>query len=248
MHSVRRKFSTLLKYAILPAAAVVALAGPVNAAVFDTSLVAPGVYFGTGNANEYFVTNTASNIELGLGTLERFVTPIAPITSTSSTYNVMTGTTTVAGKTGAAWDFEFSINTNANGTGDGTLAGITSSLCVQDVGAGTKNCFDPLAIPDDAHASSATAQNAEALQFLDTTTPTDTRFFDPAFNINANDTYIFTLSAFNADRILIDTVRMTDIAGTGAVPEPVSLSLFGMGIVGLGLVRRRKDGRRTQAI
>jgi hypothetical protein len=237
MYTEKRKTSFLLALAALP---FFAFAGAANATTFDTSLIdPPGVYFGTGNANTHFVTNVSSNIELGLGTLRRYLGSVAP-TGSNSVYNVLTGTTTVPGRTGTDWGFEFSINTNANGLGALTLADITSSLCIQDVGQGVTSCFDPSLIGDNAHALSSpttTAQNAEALQF----NGLDTRYFLPNFDINANDTYIFTLNAFVGGD-LVNSVQMTDIAGSGAaaVPVPMSLGLFGLGLLGLGAVRRAK--------
>jgi hypothetical protein len=219
-------------------------AGAVTTA-FDTTLAdPPGVYFGTGNVNLHFTTGDADNIELGLGTVRRFIGPVTP-EANSSTYNVLTGFTGVTTKTGTDWGFVFSINTDLSGTGPLLLTSVTTQLCVQDVGQGTTNCFDPQSplLVDNSHAASApttTLQNSEALQFDDVVSGSSTRFFDPAFDPIANDTYIFTLTA-KVGTDLTDSVQMTDIAGTGAtVPEPSSLALFGVGLIGLARVMRRK--------
>ena len=76
------------------------------------------------------------------------------------TGNVNTGTTSEPGKTGTDWGFVFSINTNANGLGSLMLADISARICIQDVSQGLSSCFNPLAIPDNAHASGSPTTTA----------------------------------------------------------------------------------------
>src|SRR5580692_3300115 len=115
--------------------ALVIMAAPNSKAdvmTFDTSLTSPpGVYFGTGNANSNFTTETDGTTELGLSVIQRFVGPIDPGAG-SNVYQVSPGVTTVPTKTGSWWGFDFSINTQYNG-GTDVLANFTYSLNITDL-------------------------------------------------------------------------------------------------------------------
>ena len=51
---------------------------------------------------------------------------------------------------------------------------------------------------------------------------------DPGYNVNANDTYIFTLQAFNNAGALLGSDTINVVAGKGAtpIPEPVAVALW----------------------
>jgi hypothetical protein len=79
-------------------------------------------------------------------------------------------------------------------------------------------------------------QNSEALSFLGVATA----FGDPLYDLNANDTYIFSLEVFSG-RTLLSSNQITVVAGTGAaVPEPLTISLFSAGLLGAAVARRRR--------
>jgi hypothetical protein len=61
-------------------------------------------------------------------------------------------------------------------------------------------------------------------------------------NVNAGDTITFTanMSNFDSQPSVSGSVELT--AFTGDIPEPVSMALLGVGVAGLGLVRRHKAG------
>ncbi len=244
--------------AILPATvAFFGFIGAAQAGVIDnTSLVnPPGVYFGSGNSNSNFTVSTTGSVELGLSAITRFVGPVVP---TGDTYNVPTGATAVPTKIGSVWGFVFSVNLNADGNGTHNLSNITTKLTLNDVGLGTTGFFDVLAIPDNsvygaggvcspailcgASSNFFAAQNSEALSFA----AVAAALGDSGYNMNADDTYIFTLEAFNVDHVLLGTDTINVVAGKGAaVPEPVTLSLFGAGFAGLAVLRRRKKARQA---
>jgi hypothetical protein len=232
--------------------ALVVLVAPYSKAdviAFDTSLTdPPGVYFGTGNANSNFTTATNGTTELGLSVIQRFVGPIDPGAG-SNTYLVSPGVTTVAGKTGSSWGFDFSINTQYNGGSD-VLDNFKYSLNITDLTTSNVGpTFNPVtAITDNTGFGSGGAtpnttdpttqwgtQNSESLSFAG---------FLPGYNVNATDLYQITLSELNSDNRVIETD--TVFANAGApVPEPTSVVLLGtlaLGVLALG--RRRLSGSR----
>lgn len=203
------------------AAAALAFVGitPALATVDDTSLVnPPGTYFGSGNPNIHWTVNTVNGVEMGLQAGIPHVGPIAPV---GNVYNVATG---------VDWNFNFSVNTAASGL---PIAGVEPiSLSLRDFGTGTTGAFDPSLIPDNATVGEG-FQNSEGLRFA----AIAAALGDPAYDVNANDTYLFTLSTSAG------SVSETVVVGSGAaVPEPASLAVLGIGLLGLAITRKRRNG------
>lgn len=207
----------------------------------------PGVYFGSGNANSNFTVDTNNGIELGLSAITRYVGPIVPSPTSSDIYYAPTGATTQLPHTGSAWGFDFSVNLRPPGGSSLTLSDVTVTLTLVDVANATSGSANPLLIPDNTcwdgiedgpPCSSSTdygAQNSETLSFASIAAALG----DPSYNEYANDTYFFTLQVSDVDGVLA-TDQIEVIAGTGAVPEPTTLALFGTALLGLGMICRRR--------
>lgn len=245
----------------MAAAAVMFMAGPAQATIlYNSSLLTPGTYYGSGNPNTNWVVNRTNGVEIGLQTLTRYIGSVAPTPTNSSNYYVPTGATTVTGKSGSAWGFAFSLNLGSTGL---TLSDVSTSLQLQDVANGTTAAFDALLIPDNYGYSSSgrdggsTAnhlnpvtdygvQNAETLSYASIANA----FGDPGYNMNQNDVYKFMFSVTckaetQCAGAQLASVNSTVIAGTGvnAVPEPPSAGIFGVGLLAmlsLGLAGRRR--------
>ena len=212
--------------------------------IYDTPLASPpGVFFGSGNSNSNFTATDVGNVELGQSAIIRYVGPVDPGAG-SNIYDVPTGATSVPAKTGAAWGVDFSINV-ANGGGTANLSDYTALWMLTDVGNGTTGSFNPLLIGDNSHFGSpaTAAQNSEALSFASVAGA----FGDPGFNLNANDTYDFTLELLDAAGGLVAENSIEVVSGTGAsVPEPSSVALFAAGLLmlcGLGTFKSAGQGR-----
>jgi len=215
--------------------------------VYNTSLAPPGVYFGSGNANSNFTVDDSNGVELGLSGIIRYSVggPITPVGSPQNIYDAPIGATTSVGHTGSKWGFDFSIDVNSSGSTGLALADVTASLTLTDVKQSTTGSFNPLTIGDNATVGASAAQNSEALSYASIAGALG----DPGFNLNAYDTYDFTLTVTctNADACgsNLGDVLASDSMSVQTVPEPASLALLAFGLAGLGFVRYRNKATGT---
>lgn len=248
---------TLLTAATVAAAASLATAGNVT----------PGVIFGSGNANGSFTIAQGSNLEIGLRAKLRYDTNGQPQNTfnqvgTSNTYRFDPADGNAPGNR-AFWNFEWSINTNLDGTGQNTLNAFTYELALFKVNADGSNIADALtfdlintAFADHAMGTNATtaatkiisanagqyatnintlnvAQNSWNYDFFDGQAGTALENWNP----DAVGTYIIRLTAFdsNGAEVLSNSINVV------IVPLPpaawAGLAVLG-GIVGVRRLRR----------
>jgi hypothetical protein len=243
-------------------AMILVLAAIANAAIqFDQS-VTGGVIFGSGNFNGGFTVDRDSipGLELGLRTHTRFPSSDGTAAGIMSQGDGIYGnfaalgffTDGSLGGPRASWNFDFSINSNYDGTG-GNLSGLTFLLNIDyDPSAGTSFlAINPLtAISDNAYgtnsglvavgtsgssaglvATTNLAQNSEQLNFFAGA---------PPFNPNVSGVYDISLQAFQNGELVGQTQIQVDV---GSVPEPTSLTMWGLCTLGcaIGVFRRRKS-------
>jgi hypothetical protein len=211
------------------AAGVLAIAGaaPAQAAlVYDTSIAAPGVYYGSGNdyLPQHFAVNTEGGVEIALRS--HVYQEQAP-TPTGNLYILPLGSMV---------SFDYSVNPFVSGT-QVNLSGSTAQVAVHDRTTNLTATFDPsFFLLGNATSPLAPGgyQNSERLSFF--------FILGPTFNPNLNNTYDISLTLTNVPSVGTLAVSNVVQVGTGAVPEPAAWAMMIMGFAGVGaLVRRRRS-------
>jgi hypothetical protein len=121
---------------IATCALTLALGSTAQAVVTYDDNVTPNILFGAGNSNGSFTVDRANGVELGLRGKVRFPVPANVFNSNGDgTYTFKAGI--FNGVENPEWNFEWSVNTNYNGTG-GNLSAYTFKLEMDfDPGPGT---------------------------------------------------------------------------------------------------------------
>lgn len=249
-------------------AAMMGAAGAAHALSFDQN-VTNNVIFGSGNANGGFTVDQANGVELGLRAKVRFNAANLPENTFNSdgngTYRFDAGQPVgggfgfANGSSGTAvWNFEFSINSNFDGSSGFDLAGLTYRIDIDgDAGAGTDFLsFDLIngqpffdhAIGDNTTGNGAgTKGNAGNYAGLiaDNNLAQNSwnyEFFNgpgsalETFNSNLAGEYQIRLSAFDGQTQLAST----QITVINAVPVPAALPLMAAAIGVFAFVGRRR--------
>jgi hypothetical protein len=207
----------------MAASAMLTIAGSpaIAAVVDDASLIAPGVYYGSGNVNGHFIVDTESGVEIGLRA-KIYQGPL--ITPTGNFYQANPG---LFNASHALWNFDYSVN-----PGTQSLLGTTANITIKDLGRGTSTSFDPSNFLLGNATSGNGYQNSENLQFGFLGGPL-------GFNANANDTYQFdfTLSGGSLQTPL--GVEAFVQIGSG-VPEPSTWAMLFLGFAGVGFMAYRR--------
>jgi len=240
---------------VVVAIATLTLSTQAQALTFDQN-VTPDVIFGSGNANGGFTVDQSGGVELGLRAKVRFPVPMNVFNSNGDgTYSHLSGND--AGR--PLWSFEWTVNTDYAGTTGVKLDDLTYTLRIDTNTSINKSftTFDPIitAFADHAIGDNSTG-NGGGTNAVD---PTDYAnliannnvaqnswrmdfFFPglgPAFDPNVDATYDFELAAFDGGVLVAETSMTVIVGAGGAVPEPTTFALGGLGLA-LTLVSRRR--------
>jgi len=237
-------------------------AGQAQAVLFNQDIT-PDIIFGSGNTNGHFTVDRQNGVELGLRAKIPFVGTLNSNGDGTYSYSFAEQNTAPGGP---AWNFEWTVNTNFDGSSSfATLDKLTYELGLDfdpstatnflaldpinvanaDHGIGTNGTANGAGDDDlprtdaqyaDLIAQNNVAQNSWRYAFFVAAPPP--LVYDP----NVAGTYDVYLKAFNGSTQVASTSIQVIIAGGGSapVPEPMTVALLGLGLAGMGFVRRKK--------
>lgn len=243
---------------------VAMVATTANAGIMFDQNVTPDVIFGSGNANGSWTVDRDNGVELGLrGKLRHNALGQPENTFNSNgdgTYSFDAGVAPTQSFPTAVWSFEWSVNTDHDGSSGYMLDDLTYALGLdKDPGAAVDFiAFDqiaPLSPPDywdhaignnfTGNGGGTVAGDATAYASLIALNNVAQNSWKPHWFISPFDptvdgTYDFYLAAFDGATQLART-EMQIIVGEGGapIPEPGTVLLLGAALVGLVAVRRK---------
>lgn len=265
LSGIRSRISGLAVAGLCTAVGVAGFSTSAAAIAFDQNIT-PNVIFGSGVTNGGWTVEQASNVEVGLRAKVRFDDAGSPQNIFNSAGNGMYfhqfGQHNNNGR--AKWSFEWSINVDLDGTSFRTLddSDLTYTLRmdsdpgvgatffefdpIKDVtcadhatgtnatgegGGATRSCSliptaGEIAVYDADISAANVAQNSWQLNFFTSVLP-----FDP----DVVGIYDFELEVAGPDVGVVTTSIQVKV-----LPEPGSLAILGLGLAGLGVLRRRR--------
>ncbi len=252
MHSMFKTFLTGL-------AVVCCFAATVHADLEFDQNVTPDIIFGSGNLNGAFTVERESGVEVGLRAKLRHNAAGAPENTFNSngdgTYTFEAGVAPTQSSPTAVWSFEWSINSDYDGTSSLKLIDLTYSLSMTSTNGVSIPAFDPIndinpgsgtvlwdhAIGDNTTGNGGGTSAGSVGQYNTLITNNNVaqnswkpHWFVAGFNPVVAGEYTFVLTASDGGGEVAST-QMTVIV----VPEPGAAVVLAM-VAGLGLIRRRR--------
>jgi hypothetical protein len=242
-------------------------AGSASAVIAYDQNVTNNAIFGTGNGNGSYTVDTDNNVELGLrGKLRHNASGFPEDTFNSNsdgTYNFSAGVAPTQTSPTAVWSFEWSINSDQSGVGGKFLSDFTYLLGLDsDPTLGTSfasfDLMDPAnniingwwdhSIGDNSTAESAGTEATDLTSYLGLIDSNNLAqnswkpsWFIPGFDPTLDATYNIYLAAFDGgSQVARSDIQIIVGAGGASVPEPSTLLLFGLGILGLGYAKKKR--------
>lgn len=240
---------------VVAALALGSIASQSNAALVFDANVTNDVIFGTGNANGGFTIFQDAGVELGLRAKLRHNASGNPENTFNSngdgTYSFEAGVAPTQTASTGVWSFEWSINSNFDGSGT-NLSGLAYELLIDTDPTFAQSfiVFDPIngpTIADHAIGNNSTGNGAglvagDAAEFASLISDNNIaqnswkpHWFISTFDPTVDGVYSFSLAARDAQGLFIGSTDIDVIVGAGAteVSAPATLGLLGLGLFGL---------------